>query len=353
MSIGKNVKKKLLYFHAGRSSFVDKDIEILECNYNVREFCFNTTNKSNYIFEFLKQIIFLISNILTAKLIVCQFASHCSFFPVLFSKLFFKKSVIVAGGTDCVSFPSIAYGNFNSKLLRHTTTFSFKNCDLILPVHETLVEYNYTYQNNDFPKQGFNYFIKNLKTPYEVIHNGYDSDKWFCNTNKETQSFVTIGAGLGSRFGFNLKGIDLIFEIAPEFPDSIFYIVGGAAIKLNAPSNVKLLDTIPNTKIQELLSTKQFYLQLSISEGFPNALSEAMLCECVPIVSHVGGMPDIVEDCGYILKHKDVNELINLIQTALANKQLITLGKKARLRIANNYTFEKRKNKLLSALDNL
>lgn len=347
------MKQKLLYFHAGRSSFVIKDIEILQEQYDVKEFFFDTTNKSNYIFQFIKQKLFLLANIFGAKLIVCQFAGHYSFLPILFAKMFFKRSVIVAGGTDCVAFPSINYGNFNTSSMRFTTSFSFKNCDLILPVHQTLVEYDYTYQPNDHPKQGFNYFIKDLKTKVEVVHNGYDSKKWFCNSEKEKYSFITIGAGLGSRFGFSLKGIDMIFAIAPKFPEATFYIVGGSSIKIAAPANVKLLENMPNNKIQPLLSKMQFYLQLSLSEGFPNALSEGMLCECVPIVSAVGGMPDIVGDCGYTLKHKDENELSALINEALNSTDVSTLGKKARKRIEENYTFEKRKSKLLSELQKL
>lgn len=347
------LKQKLLYFHAGRSSFVIKDIEILKEKYEVHEFFFNTANKKSYLFEFIKQKLFLLSNIFGAKLIVCQFAGHYSFLPILFAKLFFKKSVIVAGGTDCVSFPSIVYGNFNSKLMRFTTSFSFKNCNLILPVHQTLVEYDYTYQPNDFSKQGFKYFIKDLKTKVEVIPNGYDSKKWFCDSDKEKKSFITIGAGLGSRFGFSLKGIDMIFEIAPKFPEAIFYIVGGSSIKTNPPANVKLLENMPNNQIQPLLSRMQFYLQLSLSEGFPNALSEGMLCECVPIVSNVGGMPDIVNDCGYILKHKKLDELYDLIQSALNNHEISLLGKKARKRIQDNYTFENRKTKLLTSIEKL
>jgi len=347
------VKPNILYFHAGKSSFVIKDIEILQERYNVLDFFFDTSNKKKYPLIFIKQKFFILRHIFKTKLIVCQFAGHHTFLPILFSKVFFKKSVVVAGGTDCVSFPSIGYGNFNNKLLAHTTAFSFKKCNLILPVHQTLVEYDYTYQNNDLKKQGYQFFIPGIKTPYEIIHNGYDSGKWFCNSEKETNSFVTIGAGLGSRFGFNLKGIDLIFEIAPKFPSATFYIIGGATIKKDKPTNVKLLDNIPNQDLQPFLSKMQFYMQLSMSEGFPNALSEAMLCECVPIVSNVGGMPDIVSDSGYILKHKDVNELYELVKDALTNFELSTLGKKTRQRVVENYTFEKRKRKLLAAIGKL
>lgn len=347
------MKTKILYFHAGKSSFVIKDIEILQEKYIVIDFFFDTSNKKKYFALFTKQIAFILTNIFSSKLIICQFAGHHSFLPIVFSKIFFKKSIVVAGGTDCVSFPSIGYGNFNNKLLGMSTAFSFKKCNLILPVHQTLVEYDYTYQNNDFKKQGYQFFIPKINTPYEIIHNGYDSKKWFCDTEKQKNSFVTIGAGLDSRFGFNLKGIDLIFEIAPKFPECIFYIVGGLGIDKVTPSNIKLLNKIPNNELRSFLSKIQFYLQLSMSEGFPNALSEGMLCECVPIVSNVGGMPDIVSDCGYILKHKDINELYELMNSALNNFELKTLGQKARERIVENYTFEKRKQKLLAAVDKL
>ena len=347
------MKAKLLYFHAGKSSFVIKDIEILKEKYDVVDFFFDTSNKKKYLSLFFNQIVFIISNIINAQLVICQFAGHHSFLPILFSKIFFKKSIIVAGGTDCVSFPSIGYGNFNNKLLAKTTAFSFKSCHLILPVHQTLVEYNYTYQSNDFKKQGYKFFIPNIKTPYQVIYNGYDSQKWFCDTEKEKNSFVTIGAGLDSRFGFNLKGIDLIFEIAPKFPQCTFYIIGGLGIDKPTPSNIKLLDKIPNNELRLFLTKMQFYMQLSLSEGFPNALSEGMLCECVPLVSNVGGMPDIVLDCGYILKQKNINELYELMNTALNNFELDKLGKKARQRIVLNYTFENRKEKLLLAVNKL
>lgn len=347
------MKAKLLYFHAGKSSFVVKDIEILQEKYKVLDFLFDTSNKKKYISLFIKQFFFILGNIFNSKLIICQFAGHHSFLPILFSKIFLKKSIVVAGGTDCVSFPSIGYGNFNNRFLAKTTTFSFKSCNLILPVHQTLVEYDYEYQPNDFKKQGYQFFIPNIKTPYQVIHNGYDSKKWYCDTEKEKNSFVTIGAGLDSRFGFNLKGIDLIFEIALKFPHCNFYVVGGLGIDKSTPTNIKLIDKIPNNELRQFISNKRFYIQLSMSEGFPNALSEGMLCECVPIVSHVGGMPDIVSDCGYILKHKNINELYELLNSALNNVDLNKLGKKARRRVVENYTFESRKEQLLLAVGKL
>lgn len=347
------MKNELLYFHTGKSSFVNKDIEILQEKFAVIDFFFDTANKKKYWFVLIRQIFFLLKHIVSSKLIVCQFAGHHSFFPIFFSRIFLKKSVIVAGGTDCVSFPSIHYGNFYKSFLSLTTKFSFKYCSLILPVHKSLEENNYTYQADDFPKQGYKSFIPGIKTPSTVIFNGYDAEKWFCDTVKQKNTFVTIGAGLNSRFGFKLKGIDLIYDLAKKYPNGKFFIVGGQGVQKTPPSNVRLLDKIPNDELRGFLTKMSFYLQLSMSEGFPNALSEAMLCECVPIVSNVGGMPDIVADSGYILKHKDLNELVELVKTAINNPDLTILGKKARTRIENNYTFEKRKELLLAELQKL
>lgn len=262
--------------------------------------------------------------------------------------------MIIAGGTDCVSFPSIRYGNFYSRLLAGTTAFSFKRTSLILPVHDTLMEYDYSYQPDDFPKQGYKFFVPGIKTPGKTVLNGYDSEAWYNEReHKQEKSFVTVGSGLGSRFGFQLKGIDLIFELAPLLPDCTFYIIGGSQINREAPKNVKLLNNIPNEQLRPLLSDMQFYLQLSMSEGFPNALSEAMLCECIPIVSAVGGMPDIVGSTGYILQHKDVHSLYEIVQTALADVNKKEHGKQARNKIKTQYTIEQRQEQLLNEISHL
>lgn len=344
--------KKILYFHNGLSSFVKKDIEIIEKEFELIIFHFDVTNKKKVPLFFIKQLLFILLNIFKSNTYITQFGGYHSVLPCLIGKLFRKKSIIILGGTDCVSFPSIRYGNFYKKGLKIATTISLKNASLLLPVDETLVNYKYNYQSNDYPFQGYKYFIKNIKTPYRVIYNGYDADKWRCLIKKEPNSFVTVGANLGSRFGFELKGIDLIFKIAPLFPACKFYIVGGHLIKnIQVPSNIILLDPIPNTKLAEFISSKQFYLQLSMSEGFPNALCEAMLCECIPIVSAVGAMPKIVGDTGFVLGIKSEQELQKIIQLALKTVSTIDT-KKVRNRISTRFTLKNRKEILNQTIKN-
>ena len=350
-----NKKKKLLYFYTSSSTFVEKDISILSEHYLVIRFQFNLYAKKRLPLNLLRQGLFLLRYIFSVRLIVCQFASLHAFLPIFFSQLFGKKGVLVAGGTDCVSFPSIHYGNFSNKTNARISRYCFRHASLILPVHETLVLYDYLYQTSDFPKQGIRYFIPDITTPVKVIYNGYDSVFWSRGeAKKKPATFVTVLGHVNSRFTYYLKGIDLFIEAARNFPEAQFKIIGGKSITIpNQPANLQLISNIWGKDLVQVLAEHRFYVQLSISEGFPNALSEAMLCECVPLVSAVGAMPFIVEDCGFVLEKKDTKLWFDMVAKALADPDLEIKGKKARMRIAENFTFEKRKAELLQTIDSL
>ncbi|MBL7902506.1 MAG: glycosyltransferase [Bacteroidia bacterium] len=348
-------KKKLLYFYTAESPFVEKDILIFSKQFEVIPFHFNLYQKKQMAFILIRQVFFLVRHILFSQVLVCQFAGLHAWLPILFSRMFFKHSIIVAGGTDCVSFPSIGYGNFSNPRNARLTRFCFRKCSLILPVHQSLVLYDYTYQDKDFPKQGIKYFIPELKTPIRVVYNGYDSHYWSRGgVEKQKASFFTVLGHVNSRFTLQLKGIDLFLETAKAFPEAHFTIVGGAGLQLeNQPPNLKLISNIWGTDLVKVFAQQQFYVQLSMSEGFPNALSEAMLCECVPVVSKVGGMPDIVGECGYILKIKNKELLFELINTALKDEKLHQKGICSRERVSELYKFENRERGIEKAINEL
>jgi glycosyltransferase involved in cell wall biosynthesis len=343
------MKKQIVYIHNGLSSFVEKDIEILNEVFNVIPFHFDVKVKWKVIFSFIHQFFFLLKFGFKSKVLVIQFGGYHSYLAVQFAKLTGKKSIIILGGTDCVSFPSIRYGSFYKKVLGYFTGKSLQKASILLPVDATLVDYQYSYQTNDFPRQGYLFHAPYVKTPFKVIYNGYDSSKWK-SLPKETNSFITVGANLSSRFGRALKGIDIILDIAAEFPECKFYIVGGALLNESVPSNVELMPVIPNNKLNKLLGEKQFYLQLSMSEGFPNALCEAMLCECIPIVSNVGAMPMIVQENGFILATKDKKLLKLIIEDALRTRTKEDIGHNARKSIIDRFPIERRKKELADTI---
>ncbi len=346
------MRKKVVYIHPGFSSFVQKDISLLETEFDLKIHFFSLKSKKVLPLSFLKEFFFLLKHLISTKIWIIQFAGYQSFIPVLLGRMFFKKTIIVLGGTDCVGFPSIQYGCFYNKQLKPFTSFSLKYAKLLLPVDNTLVEYDYSYQDNDYPKQGFRYHVKGIKTPYKVIYNGFESNKWFPQKKTEN-SFVTVAADLNTRFGVQLKGIDLIISIAKDLPFCSFYIVGGKELNFEIPTNVILIDRIPNDQLTDFIGSKQFYLQLSMSEGFPNALAEAMLCGCIPIVSNVGAMPMIIEDSGYVLMRKDRNMLISLIQLAIQDQNKDIKSKKAREIVSSKFDIERRKTELIKIINTL
>ena len=342
-------RPKLIYTHVGLSSFVVKDIKILEESFELKTYHFKLGSKYALPFAFLKQFFWLLFNIWGVRGTITQFAGYQSYFPTALSRFANKKSILILGGNDSVSFPSIQYGCFYNPNLKKFTRKSLQKASLLLPVSETLVEYDYNYNQDDFPKQGYRFHAPEVDSPVYTIYNGYDASKWQLAQNKEPLSFLTIGADLGSRFGKKLKGIDLILEVAPKFPEAKFYIVGGQKLKDALPENVIPVGNMPHDELPKFIGSKQFYMQLSMSEGFPNALSEAMLCGCVPIVSSVGAMPMIVHEAGYILKEKNTDKLAKLIELAITNYSP-EMGEQARGRISENFTIEKRKTELTSVI---
>ncbi|KAA3438581.1 glycosyltransferase family 4 protein [Rufibacter hautae] len=349
-------KPVLLYFYPAQSSFVVKDLRFMEQQYEVRHQGFLPKKKWQTPLVWLGQVVFLLRHIWRAQALVCMFAGYHSFFPALFGKIARKPCLLVAGGTDCVAFPSIRYGVFANPLLGRFARWSYELAAHIAPVHEKLVWQEYRYQPNDYPHQGFRFHCPNLRTPHTTIYNGYDADFWQpdLTLTRQPNAFLTVCAGLDMRFTQRLKGLDLILEVAARVPEAIFTIVGApAGFRFpDQPVNVKLLPKMPLHDLKSVYSGHTFYMQLSMSEGFPNALSESMLCGCVPVVSQVGGMVDIIQGSGYVLAQRNVELLETLVKTALtADNSQRALN--ARNIIKENYPEGRRETELLGLLRQL
>lgn len=323
--------------------------------FGVDEYSFNAQNKKLLAFELLKQLLFLLLHLRRYQIFMIKFAGYWSFFPALITRISNKKTVIITGGTDCVSFPAFGYGNFQNKSLAAFTSFSFRHANHIVALHESMIFQEYNYDPKFGKTQGIKAFIPDLKTPYNIISNGYNPNYWKQTEEKIPNTFITVAGGIHTEKRRILKGIDLILEVAPWFPNCKFILVGASPSDLpEVPINVELIGFQDTDQLIGHYSRATYYLQLSVSEGFPNALCEAMLCNCVPIVSEVASMPYIVGETGFVLKNRNATTLKNVIEQAL-NADSHSLGKSARNRIAENFSEEKRgieMKKLISGLIN-
>ncbi len=336
---------RILMMYVNYATFVRRDIEILELDYKVEKYHFNTSKKYFLPFTFIKQFFMLLFSMKKYKKIIIQSSGYISFLPVIFSKLYKIPVIIIAIGTDCAKLPEINYGAHTKSILSWFTRFSFRYASLILPVHKSLSKSNYTYVPVKFEKQGIQAFIPNIKTPIIEMVNGYDTEKWkLLNENRIENSFLTVTYAL-DEIGYYRKGIDLIVFLANKFPKYSFTIVGQCYLKESCPENLTLIDNIPQAELLKIYNNHQYYLQLSMFEGFPNALCEAMLCGCIPIGSNVAGIPDIIGEQGYILKYKETSQL----QAMIADLKNNAIKPKAvRNQIVSNFSLQRRIDEFLN-----
>jgi len=341
--------EKILYIYPEDSTFTGKDIRFLSKRFEVRTPAHNWRSKAATPLNFFRQFLFLSRHLRGAVAVFVMFGGYWSLLPALAGKITGLPVYIIPGGTDCVSFPSLNYGSLRKPLMRAFIRWSFRLCTELLPVHGSLVESAYSYHNPaDYPAQGYKYFFPGITTPYRVINNGFDPDFFACEQyRKRTDSFIVV-APVTSMTRVKLKGIDRVLFLAGQFSHCSFTLVGvsdAVASELGPlPENVVLHPYMPQEEFLSLLCESQFILQLSVSEGFPNALCEAMLCRCIPVGSSVGPVPEIIGETGFVMRNSDREYLTARFReiTLTSSTGRHELGRKARERIVQKYHISRR-----------
>ncbi|UZD22524.1 glycosyltransferase family 4 protein [Algoriphagus halophytocola] len=338
----------IIYTYPVRTAFTDRDLEMISPEVKIKALEF-TQSPVALPFYFVLQFFQLLWFLPRTTQYLCFFGGYHSVLPVWFGKVFGKKCTIQAGGTDCINMPEIGYGNFRKKWLRKATVYSFKNCSLILPVAESLVKQNYQYDPSISPKQGLLNLIPDLKTPIQVVHNGFDTEFWK-NTDQDRlpNSFISVATGTSNQSRAIIKGYDLIEQLASLHPEYSFTLVGDPEY-FSPYSNIRVLGKLPPADLLKLYNSHQFYLQLSTSEGFPNALGEAMACGCIPIGSAVGAIPEIIGNESLILVQKNFHVLTQIIKN-LRHQELTEIQKHSQNQIQQNFSYSNRKKAILEIL---
>ncbi|MBT8220948.1 MAG: glycosyltransferase family 4 protein [Bacteroidia bacterium] len=237
---------------------------------------------------------------------------------------------------------------------RNVCKFSYQLSKKLLPVSSSLVgtvNSYYSGQNKGEKFQGISYLLPKLKYDYKIIHNGFDSIFWTnkTNTSKLENSFTAVI----SPSQYYLKGGDLIIQLAELNSEYTFFLIGINKPPFidDIPDNIIFLGRISHKEMREYFSKSRFHLQLSIFEGFGCSLCEAMLCECIPIGSNVNIIPEIIGNSGFILQHRDIDELNQLVRSAISGQDKEAKGLSARSRIISKYPIERRINSLVEIIE--
>jgi len=350
-----NKRPVILYIFPSESSFVKNDMLSLADQYELRTFMFLPPEKYLLPLYLIWEKLFLLKNIFSSSLIICQFAGYHSLLPVIAGRLINRPVCIIVGGTDCISMPSAGYGNLRKPLLGWFTLKSLKWARQIISPGESLIECEYKYTDADYPRQGYRSFDKSITTPVSVIYNGVNTEHFNIKAvaDRRKNSFLTVCTTIDKR-NYRLKGLDIFVKAADHFPEYTFTIIGRLApgFEFNYPPNVTVLSYVEHKLLPAKMAEHMFYCQLSMSEGFGVALAEAMSCGCVPIVSRVGIMDFIVGDTGFILDKYDLELLFGLIGQAVASDTR-QLGLEASRRVKEIFSMEQRSSRFTALIGKL
>jgi len=190
----------------------------------------------------------------------------------------------------------------------------------------------------------------------KMIYHGFSANLNGIDAPLEKEKIV-ITIGTVSSETIITKGLKLFVESAKLLPDTKYLLIGpdkdGALnrLKETAPINVEFLGGIYGLNLVELCGRAKVYVQASVHESFGCSLAEAMLCECIPVVSRNGAIPEVVGDTGLYLDELTAEKLAEKVKCALAIPE--DFGKLARNRIIEKFPLTKRREEILEAVRGL
>jgi glycosyltransferase involved in cell wall biosynthesis len=193
-----------------------------------------------------------------------------------------------------------------------------------------------------------------------IVYNGVDLDR---------VDRASSNAGLRKELGLQdfsqlvvtvanirrVKGLDVFIRAAASlrsrFPSAGFVIAGWpnepqyfAELKqlakdLGIQDNVRFLGEVEN--VFPLLKQSNVFCLLSRSEGFSNALLEAMACQLPCVATRVGGNPEVIDDGrnGFLIPTEDAEAAAHRIAVLLESDSLAhQMGREARSTIESKFT---------------
>jgi len=339
--MSKKRKIKVLFVYLNLSSFIRRDLEILERNFDVKRLKIETflvPRRGRNPLVFWR----LFKGILWADIVFSWWANLNAFFMVLFCMFLRKKSIIVTGGVDVAYVPEINYGALLSPWGRLEVKFILKHATRILPF-------------SNYAKDRVLTITK--KANIDVIPLGCDTEKFKPVYGKKEDLVITVC--LVTKNNILRKGLETFVESAKSLPNIKFALIGRHLddsvnyLKKMSPPNMEFTGYVSDEELIKWYQRAKVYCQLSYEEGegAGGALGEAMACGCIPVVSEKAvALKETVVSYGFYVPYGDAKAAAKTIELALQASS--ELGVKVRKRI-KEFSLEKREHvlvKLIKAL---
>ncbi len=325
---------RILFLTSNLSSFVEGDLRMLRERYPIREVIVGG-NPIQSLTQRLSLGLTILSGVLGTDMTFSWFAHNHAYLAVMVSRLLGKRSLVVVGGYEVAEEPDIGYGALLVPELAGKIPYIIENADCILAVSE-------------FSKRE----ILRAARPrrIETVYNGVDTSVFSPGGQKEN---IVLTVCFISTANIRVKGLDTYVDAARRFPETRFVLLGQAlddgleSLKRDAPDNVEFIGQVRQEELIRWYRRAKVYCQLSYRESFGVALAEAMACECVPVVTDRGALPEVVGDTGFVVPYGDAEATAAAIVVALQSDG----GRAARARVEKEFSLEGRMQTIRSIIE--
>jgi glycosyltransferase involved in cell wall biosynthesis len=238
--------------------------------------------------------------------------SH-SVFWLAFLTQFKTKYVYVIQGFSQLS-ASRGYKKYIFRLMDMLILRMLK-CSIITPTQE-------------LAEESKEYFCINRKK-LEVIPNGVEvGNLKDLNLRNKEELIITMLGTISEHKGQHFS-VDIIKKVSIEFPNIKLKIIGEGSFKSELQNKIDKKGLQHNISLLgrrddafNLLHDSDLFLHLSLSEGMPLAVIEAMMCGLPVVAFNVSGVRDVVSDNGYLCDYGDLESIGSRILELLKNKDL-------------------------------
>jgi glycosyltransferase involved in cell wall biosynthesis len=269
------------------------------------------------------------------------FASKHTFLPTLLARWMRRPTVLVVGGYDTANLPGIGYGHQRGGPRRWASRWIMQHTDRLVP---------YSHFARDEA-------IRNVGVDGEragMVYLGLPAPPSLPDRPKE-RLVITIGDVM--RGTLQRKGLVAFVRAAALVPDVPFVVIGEWRdrsidfLREIAPANVSFTGRVTLEDLHAYMTRAHVYVQASQHEAFALAAAEAMLHQCVPVVTRAGALPELVGDTGFYAESTETEPLAAAIREALDAP--IDLGRRAHERIVCKFPLELRRQGLKRVIESV
>ena len=239
--------------------------------------------------------------------------------------------------------PEIGYGNMRPGARRVVARTLFRLADAVVCVSEAAAEEA----------------VVNGKVPrsrVRVVYNAFDSEAIGAEAVPSAKEAMVLTVAGVDATTLMRKGLLTVARTSRLMPDVPFVIAGrctpeaGARLVAEGGSNLTVAGFLPDDeRLERLFGRARVYYQPSSHEAFGCWVAEAMLHDCLPVVSDRFALPEVVGPCGLYVPADDPAAAVPALRRALACD--VDFPEQPRARIKRQFPSHRRGEELAGILD--